>query len=118
MHRLTLTWWIVWPLFTAVTGRLILDRACGDPDYLLPALTSDPRSAWPLALVYVAGHIWFVWSYLVVVKAAGTIVPSVSAIKTVWRGHLAKLLLMTAVFLLEYAPTGLWSAIGRLTGCR
>ena len=72
---LAATWWFVWPAAAAVIGRLLVDRACGDAYNLLPALAADPRWAWPLALVYVAAHVWFLTAYLVTVAAAGTLVP-------------------------------------------
>jgi hypothetical protein len=114
---LAASWWFVWPASTVLIVRLLVDRACGDPYNLLPALTADPRWAWPLAFVYVLGHAWFLSGYLATVEAAGTLAPGVAAIRSVWGRHAIKLLLMAAVLLLEYSPVGLWRAVGAGIGC-
>jgi hypothetical protein len=45
------SWWLLFPAFTALTIRLGVERACAQPYDLLPAVTSNPAWAWPLALV-------------------------------------------------------------------
>lgn len=115
---LTTTWWFVCPVFAVVVLRLLAERACGDPYNLLPAVAANPRWAWPLAVVYVAGHVWMLAVYLITSDSAGTLVPGYEAVQAVWGWHMIKVVLMTALMLLEYSPVGVWRLIGAWIGCR
>jgi hypothetical protein len=117
-RRLISSWWVVFPATAIVVARLIGVRACGDAYNLLPSLTADPGWAWALAAVYVAGHVWFLCAYLVTSDASEAIAPGLRAIRTVWETHTWKLLLMTALLSLEYAPVGIARLIGTAIGCR
>ena len=110
-------WWVLWPAFTALTVRLGVERGCGDPYDLLPAIVSNPTWAWPLALGYVAAHAWIAAVYLVTVADAGRLAPGWRAWQSVWRGDLPMVALMIASMALEYAPVSLWRLLAAAAGC-
>lgn len=110
-------WWGVFPCFAALVIRLTMERACADPYELLPALSSRPWFAWPIALVYVLAHAWIVGVYLVTVAETNAIVPAWSDWRAIWAGGTRKLLLMLAVFAIEYAPIAVWRVVGEALQC-
>jgi len=112
------TWWIVCPAFAVLSLRLVAERACADPYDLLPGVTSNPRWAWPLALVYVAGHLWCLFAYLFTTDRAGTLAPGLPMIKSAWGRHAPKVWTMAAVLALEYAPMSLSRLVGAHLGCQ
>ena len=110
-------WWSLIPPFAMLVARLCVDRLCGAPYELLPSATTVPILAWLLAGLYVAAHAWLVAAYLLTVEAAGALLPTWSALRTAWRGHLPKLVLATVIFAIEYAPVSLWRVIGNMLDC-
>lgn len=111
------TWWLLCPSFTALTVRLGVERACADPYDLLPALTSHPGWAWPLALVYVFAHLWVLAAYLVTVSHAQEVLPDASAFGAVWGANAVKLVLMIGVLAIEYSPSLLWGLMATALRC-
>jgi hypothetical protein len=117
LEVLTSTWWIVCPVFAVLSLRLVAERACADPYELLPAVTANPRWAWPLALVYVAGHLWCLFAYLFTTEVAGTLAPGLAAIKSAWGRNASQVWLMAGVLALEYAPMSILRLAGAHLGC-
>jgi hypothetical protein len=112
------TWWIVFPCFAALTARLAVERTCDDSYQLLSQATSHPSLAWLLALVYVSAHWWLLAAYLVTVRRTHTLLPTFQAGRMVWGNQSAKILLLLATLMLEYAPVSVWRAIGvRISSC-
>ena len=111
------SWWLLFPAFTVVTLRLGVERACADPYDLLPALTSNPAWAWPIAVVYVLTHVWAVTAYMTTTVVAGTLWPSREHWRTLWGRQLYMLLAITAVLGVEYAPLALWRWLGAAGMC-
>jgi hypothetical protein len=118
--RITLRriWWVLFPCFTVLSGRLIQERACADPYDLLPGLTSNPLWAWPLAVMYVLAHVWTLAAYLVTVKRANTVIPAVHIVRTLWGRDTPKVFMMAAVLFLEHLPLSLWRMIGMSLRCQ
>jgi hypothetical protein len=117
LRVLASTWWIVCPAFAVLSLRLVAERACANPYDLLPGVTSNPRWAWPLALVYVAGHLWCLFAYLFTTEVGGTLAPGLAAIKSVWGRHAPQAWLMVGVLALEYAPMSISRVVGAHLGC-
>jgi hypothetical protein len=113
---LSTSWWIVFPCFSVLVARFSGERACADPYDLLPALTSTPAGAWPLAIVYVAAHGWIVTAYLITVSRAAQLLPGPAAVRRMWGRDAFKLFAMVMAFAIEYAPMALWRLAG--SGCR
>jgi hypothetical protein len=111
-------WWPLWPAFTAMVGALTIDRACRATFDLLPGASSSPVLATPLAAVYVAAHLWLGAAIVLTTTGSGDLAPSLPAIRRVWTRDTVKLILMAAVFVVDYAPMSLWRVIGGLAGCR
>lgn len=111
------TWWIVCPAFAVLSLRLVAERTCADPYDLLPGVTSNPAWAWPLALVYVAGHLWCLFAYLFTTELAGTLAPGIATIKSIWRRHAPKVWLMVGILALEYAPMSISRLVGAHLRC-
>jgi hypothetical protein len=111
------SWWLLCPSFALLTARLAVERACGDPYDLLPAITANSRWAWPLALLYVLTHIWFVTVYLMTAAQARTLVPRIAVFREVWGRDFWKVVLMAAALLIEYAPIPLWQLAGKAFQC-
>lgn len=111
------SWWLLFPAFTVVTLRLGIERACADPYDLLPALTSNPGWAWPIALVYVLAHVWTIAGYVTTTIVAGTLWPSRVQWRTLWGGTLYTIVAMAAALVVEYAPIALWRWLGTLAIC-
>jgi uncharacterized membrane protein YhdT len=114
---LTRSWWVLFPCFTALTLRLVFERACRDPSDLLPALTSEPRWAWPLALAYVLAHLWVLAAYLVTVSRTQELLPRLSTFGAVWGTDRMKLVFMFAMLTIEYSPISVWRLIGTTLRC-
>jgi hypothetical protein len=110
-------WWVLFPCFSVLTCRLTAERMCGDPYDLLPALTSRPAWAWPIALVYVSAHVWVLAVWLLTVSRSRELVPGPRAYRVVWGADAAKLLLMLGVFVIEYSPVSLWRLLGASVRC-
>jgi hypothetical protein len=115
---LVVSWWVLFPCFTALTVALTGGRMCGDASDLLPSLTSNPGLAWPVALVYVLAHIWIVAACLLTIARTGELLPRVHQFRSLWRGDATKVFLMAAALIVEYSPTSLWRIIGAAFGCR
>ena len=118
LKMLASTWWIVCPAFVVLRLRLVAERACANPYDLLPGVAANPRWAWPLALVYVAGHLWCLFAYLFTTEAAGTLAPGLAAIKSAWGRHAPRVWLMAGVLALEYAPISVSRLVGAHLGCQ
>jgi hypothetical protein len=110
-------WWPLFPAFAALTARLGIERACGDPYDLLPALTSNPVWAWPMALAYVLAHAWLAVAYGRTALAAGTLAPGAAAWTAAWGRDRYKVGAMAAALVVEYAPMILWRTLGATLGC-
>ena len=111
------SWWLLFPAFTVVTLRLGVERACADPYDLLPAVTSNPAWAWPIALVYVLTHVWAITAYVTTTVVAGTLWPSRVEWRTLWGRELYAIVAMAAALALEYAPIALWRWLGTVGIC-
>jgi hypothetical protein len=57
-------------------------------------------------------------AYLVTSEAAGTLVPGLPAIRSLWGRRTVLVLLMIVVLLVEYSPVGLLRTAGAGLGCR
>jgi len=111
------SWWLLFPAFTVVTLRLGVERACADPYDLLPAITSNPAWAWPIALVYVLTHVWTITAYVTTTVVAGTLTPSPPDWRALWGRKVYLIVAMAAALALEYAPIALWRWIGAAGIC-
>jgi hypothetical protein len=111
------SWWLLFPAFSALTWRLDIDRACANPYDLLPALTTNPASAWAIALVYVLAHVWMVAVYVTTASAAGTLRPPVDRWRGMWGRDVYKILAIAAAIAIEYAPLELWRWLGTMGIC-
>lgn len=114
---LQLTWWLLFPAFLWLVVLLTVERACGDPYDLLPALTSNPGWAWPIALLYVLVHLWVLAAYLVTVSHAQEILPEASVFVEVWGRNGVKLVLTIAALVLEYSPSIVSRLLATALGC-
>jgi hypothetical protein len=101
-----------------LVARLSIDRTCGQTYDLLGDLTSSPVRAWLLGSVYVGAHVWLLAAYLTSAAAADDLLPGVRVFRAAGRTSLARLMLMAAVFAIEYAPITLWRGVGHVIGCR
>jgi hypothetical protein len=111
------SWWLLCPSFAALVARLTLERSCADPYFLLPNLMARPTVAWPLAMLYLLGHVWTLAAYLSPLGERPETTRT-RGIPLAWpRSHALKVWLMTGLLLVEYAPITLWRMIGRLSGC-
>jgi hypothetical protein len=110
------SWWIVFCGFAAVVLVFVRERACYDRFDLLPSVATQPSLAWLLATFYLFAHCWLLAAYVVTAKRTGQLVPGFGQIAATWGSGLPQLLLMLALFGLEYAPAGLWTSLGRSTG--
>jgi hypothetical protein len=117
VRGLRVMWWPLWPAFAALTIRLGIERGCGDPYDLLPAIVGNTAWAWPLALVYVTGHAWIAAAYLITVSAAGTLAPGWRVWRGLWQHGLGMLVLMLAAMAIEYAPVSVWRILAAAAGC-
>ena len=106
------TWWVVFPCFAVLTVRLTVERTCGDSYQLLAQITSRPSFGWLLAALYVSAHWWLLAVYLVTVRRTQMLVPTIAAARTVWGNQSAKIFLLLATLILEYAPVSIWRAVG------
>jgi hypothetical protein len=111
------SWWVIFPCFAVLVGRLAIERTCGNPNDLLPA-TANPAWAWPIAIVYVLGHVWIAGAYLLTANRSHRLVPPASAWTSEWGTSAATIVLMLVVVAVECAPVGLWSFVGTSAGCR
>lgn len=116
-RRLARLWWLIFPAFTLLTIRLGAERACGQPYDLLPAVTSNPSWAWPLAAVYVLAHGWIVAAYLATAVGAGTLIPSWTRWRTLWGRQGYRVVMMMAALAIEYAPMVWWRWLGAIGLC-
>ena len=105
-------WWAVFPPFAALTLALARERACAEPYWLLPGVTSDPAFAWPIALLYLSAHLWMVAAYVTTVQSTGTLIPGPRAIRALWGNASLKLFLMLGAFVVEYLPMTVWRGVG------
>jgi hypothetical protein len=110
------TWWIVFFGFAAVVFVFVRERACYDRFDLLPSVATQPGLAWLLATFYLFAHCWLLTAYVVTAQRTGQLLPRFQQISAAWGSGLPQLLLMLALFGLEYAPAGLWARLGRSTG--
>jgi hypothetical protein len=110
------SWWIVFWGFAAVVLVFIRERACFDRLDLLPSVATRPALAWMLATLYLLAHCWLLAAYVLTVQRTDQLLPRFRQISAVWGAGLIQLLLMLALFALEYAPAGLWTSLGRLSG--
>jgi hypothetical protein len=115
---LAATWWIAFPSFAALVARFSIGRTCGNADDLLGDLTSSPVRAWLIGSVYVGAHVWMLAAYLTSAATADDLLPGFRVFRAAGRTNLAKLVLMAAVFAVEYAPLTLWRGLGHVIQCR
>jgi hypothetical protein len=113
---LSALWWPIGPAFALVTTRFAIDRACGDPYYLVPTLASRPLVAWMVAAVYVLAHIWLLLAYLDAARTTASLLPTYDAVNGMWGRHLWKPALLVVATAIEYAPMALFRAAARLCG--
>jgi hypothetical protein len=113
------TWWVVFPCFAVLTTRLVAERTCDNSYQFLSQVTSHPSLGWLLAAVYVSAHWWLLAVYLEAVRRTRMLVPTIEAAREVWGSQSAKILLLLATLILEYAPVSIWRAIwaGFGSGC-
>jgi hypothetical protein len=111
------TWWAIFPAFALLVVRLAFERACGDPYDLLPAASSNAALAWPIAAVYVLGHVWIASAYLIAAERSHSLVPPL-ALVVGWKGAGAQIVLMLAVLAIEYSPVAVWALAGAAAACR
>ena len=109
-------WWWLFPCFTVLVLRLVVERACSDPYDLLPALTSNPLWGWLIAIIYVASHLWMIAVYVLTASVADSLLPR-SVFRSFWGADSVKILLMLSAFVLEYLPVTLWRLAGAALHC-
>ena len=107
-------WWIVFPPFALLVGRLTFERACADPQQLLLPLMTSPGTAWAIALLYVLAHVWLLVVYVRVVERTNAFSPGLADMRVIEPIEVVKILLMMAVLALEYSPLSWWRTIGAL----
>jgi hypothetical protein len=90
---------------------------CGNPYDLLPALASQSRWAWTLAVVYLLTHVWGAGAYLLTVSRTQMLLPPWSAFRQVWGAERPMALSMLGLLAIEYAPIPLWRLVGMSSGC-
>jgi hypothetical protein len=105
-------WWIVFPPFALLVGRLTFERACADPYSLVQSLASRPAAAWPLALLYVAAHVWLIVVYLRTVARTDALWPSLAEFRAIQGTDVIKAILMAIVLAIEYSPVSFWRLVG------
>ena len=110
--RLMGLWWAIAPPFAALTVALSRERACAEPYRLLPGVTADPVSAWPIALLYLAAHLWIVAAYLTTIQGTRALIPGPGGIRAVWGNASLKLLFMLVILIVEYLPMTVWRSVG------
>jgi hypothetical protein len=115
---LQMTWWLLFPSFLGLVVLLTVERACGNPYDLLPALTSNPGWAWPIALLYVLVHLWVLAAYLVTVSHAKEIFPDATVVAAVWGRGGVKIVLMIVALAIEYSPSVVSRLLATALGCR
>jgi hypothetical protein len=106
------SWWLLFPAFTALTIRLGVERACAEPYDLLPAVTSNPAWAWPLALLYVLAHVWIAAAFASTAAAVGSSIPSIAQWRASWGREAYKVLAIVGALAIEYAPLAWWQWLG------
>jgi hypothetical protein len=106
------TWWLVFPCFAVLTTGLVAERMCDNSYQSLSQMTSHPSLGWLLAAVYVSAHWWLLAVYLETVRRTQMLVPTMDGARAVWGSQSAKILLLLAILILEYAPVSIWRAIG------
>ena len=111
------SWWFLFPAFSALTIRLGVERACGQPYDLLPAVASNPAWAWPLAAVYVLAHAWIAAALVSTAISAAAPIPSIAQWRASWRGESYKAPALIAALAIEYAPLEWWQWLGRIGLC-
>ena len=111
-------WWVLVPAFAVLVVRLVYERACRSPYELLGSVMSSSLYAWPLAILYLAAHCWAAAVYMITVERSGTLLPPVSAWRTVWGRDWPKIFLTALVIIVEYWPIQFWRIVGRsVLGC-
>lgn len=110
-------WWILFPCFVLLVIRLSSERTCSDPYDLLPALASNPLWGWPIAIVYVASHLWLIGVYLLTASCSDSLAPSRARFRNLWQTDYMKILLMLIAFVVEYLPVTLWRLLGTALHC-
>jgi hypothetical protein len=113
---LSRTWWAVGPAFVVLAGRLAIDRACGDPYNLVPALASRAAIAWAMAAVYVLAHLWLLAAYVQTARASAALLPPPRALGAIWGSDRWKVWLLLFAVALEYAPLLLFRAVRSACG--
>ena len=111
------SWWLLFPAFTALTIRLGVERACAEPYDLLPAVTSHPAWAWPLASVYVLAHVWIAAAYVATAVGAGSLIPSIVHWREWWGRESYKVLAIAGALTVEYMPLEWWRWLGAIATC-
>lgn len=110
-------WWPMWPCFASLAGALAVERVCGQPYRLLPGATSQPALAWPLALLYLAAHLWLLAAYVITVQRSDSLLPDRRMVRAVWGRTAVKIWLMVAAFAIEYLPISIWRLFSALIRC-
>jgi hypothetical protein len=110
------SWWVLFPAFATLVVRLSVERICGDPYDLLPALTSSPVTALLLAGIYLIGHAWIISAYLVSVDRDG-LIAGLAKISRMPPRDKWKIYAMVGVFVIEYSPITFWRFVGAVSGC-
>ena len=109
---LSRSWWVIFPGFLILVGRLTYERACADPYRLLAGAMSTPAAAWPIALLYVAAHGWLLATYLQTVANTGSLWPAPTQLRAAWHGNTWKVLLLAAALVIEYWPVSILRILG------
>jgi hypothetical protein len=112
------TWWAILPGFAWVVFAMTAAEMCSQRGPWLATLTSRPETALPLAVLYAAGHAWFVAAVLFTTAHTGELLPSVGAVRDSWRGSLRKPGAIAAFVVVAYTPLTLVRAAGEIFGCR
>jgi hypothetical protein len=110
-------WWLLFPAFTVLAIRLGVERACAEPYDLLPAVTSNPAAAWPLAFVYVLAHVWIAAAFVTTAIAVGSSIPSFAHWRASWGREVYKVFAVVGALAIEYAPLEWWQWLGRIAIC-
>jgi hypothetical protein len=110
LRWLTLSWWVIWPLFTMVVLVFVRERACWDRYDLVPSVSRRPALAWMLATFYVSAHCWLAGAYVATARTTGELLPPLKRVKQMWGGAWPQLPLVAIPFAIEYAPAALWTS--------
>lgn len=108
---LAASWWLLFPAFALLAGRLAYERGCRDPLELLPSLMNRPLVALAVAGVYLAAYLWCVTVWFHAARLTGRLIPGPRDLRAIWSGDAIKIAAFLAALAIEQLPRGVWTAV-------